>query len=84
MGKLESVSTILEAFGIVTRSFNPMLLRDKKQKWERPEFENYKKVGHIKDTCWKLQWKPFDWKPKHRNDCDGEPMWLMLFRVDTN
>lgn len=25
--------------------------------------DHYKKHGHVKETCWKLQGKPPDWKP---------------------
>lgn len=41
---------------------------DNKQKGERPWCEHCRKVGHIKDTCWKLHGKPVDWKSRHRND----------------
>lgn len=45
---------------------------DNKQKGERPWCEHCRKVGHIKDTCWKLHGKLVDWKPRHHNDHDSK------------
>ena len=33
------------------------------QKKGRPWCEHCRRMGHIKDTCWKLRSKPADWKP---------------------
>ncbi|XP_073064583.1 uncharacterized protein [Primulina eburnea] len=33
----------------------------------RPYCDHYRKLGHTKDTCWKIHGKPPDWKPRDQN-----------------
>lgn len=36
---------------------------DTRQRKERPYCEHCRKLGHTKETCWKIHGKPADWKP---------------------
>ncbi|KAL5553898.1 hypothetical protein UlMin_041299 [Ulmus minor] len=43
--------------------------QDNKSKKGRPWCKHCKKLGHTKETCWKIHGKPADWKPNRaRND----------------
>lgn len=72
------MSTFLKTSALVVRSFNQTIPSDNRQKRERPCCEHCKRVGHIKETCWKLHGKTFDWKPRHCNDRRGKAYMVNL------
>ena len=69
MGSKEQPAPTLDASALAARSFNSS--GGDRQKRDRPWCDYCKKLGHYKETCWKLHGKPADWKPKPRFDKDG-------------
>ncbi|RVW92046.1 Retrovirus-related Pol polyprotein from transposon RE1 [Vitis vinifera] len=69
MGSKEQPAPTLDASALAARSFNSS--GGDRQKRDRPWCDYCKKLGHYKETCWKLHGKPADWKPKPRFDRDG-------------
>ena len=43
----------------------PQNRNDNRPRKGRPWCDHCRKLGHVKETCWKLHGKPADWKPSH-------------------
>jgi hypothetical protein len=60
----------LEGSALATRGY-PNSNHDSRQKRGRPWCDHCNKLGHVKETCWKIHGKPADWKPSRlTNDKD--------------
>nr|GLL35841.1 hypothetical protein CK203_090719 [Ipomoea trifida] len=70
MGSKEQLASTLDSSALDVRSSNHN--GGDRQKRERPWCEYCKKLGHYKETCWKLHGKPADWKSKPRFDRDNK------------
>ncbi|KAL5816220.1 hypothetical protein ACOSQ3_024598 [Xanthoceras sorbifolium] len=50
---------------------NQNSFNDNKSRKNRPWCEHCKRLGHLKETCWKLFGKPLDWKSRFSKDSRG-------------
>ena len=53
------ITPTIEGSALYTHNSSP----NNKPRKGRPWCDHCKKLGHIKETCWKIHGKPADWKP---------------------